>query len=354
MEDSYESYEGNDALRGKYINRLVEKYDYMFKDSGMPRRSQELVAVLCENQRRREAVHEDSSTANLPLSVFPTKFAFPLINQVFPELLATKLAQVYPMTGPIGRVYYKHYTDNAANSLTHSGSYASNVELGTVKTGRMVLASTDITAQKWILQAAYSTELAEDAQAMGNINVEQDLLAALAQEILGEIDWVVLSDMLANASQNVTYSSAISSGETNLDARNRLYQSIVDADVLVQLRRFHQTNYIVGHPSAVAKLRKLDSFALTNGAAATDFAMGVRHFGDFAGQWEVYAAPQFPNTTQLLLGTKGVGYIYAPYVPLELMPQYYDPTVDQWLRNIRTRAARKCTIPDEFVTVTLS
>jgi hypothetical protein len=350
LEESFESLNMSEAQRGRYLESVTKKYAHLMDGLTKPRDKQ-LIAALCENQK----VYEDSTTGNLPISVFPTKFAFPIITQVFPDLVANKLARVYPMTAPIGRVYYKHYTDASANSLTHSGSYAQNTEAGTVKTGRMALTSLDISAQKFILQALYSTELAEDAAAMGNINVEQDLLAALAEEILGEIDSLVLADMVAGATAGtVVYSSAQLSGESPKDAAARLYQSIVQADVDVQLKRFHPTNYIIGHPNAVAKLRNLDTFAISNGAMQSNFALGVRHFGDFAGQWEVYSAPLFPNTTQLMVGTRGLGYIFAPYVALELMPTFYDNTTDQWLRNIRMRAAKKVTIGDEFALVTLT
>jgi len=137
------------------------------------------------------------------------------------------------------------------------------------------------------------------------------------------------------------------------DANERIYGSIVDADVLVYNQRYMQTNYIIGQPAAVAKLRKLDSFAISEGYSLSP-TVGTRHFGDFAGQWQVYSAPQYPYANQLLMGVRGEGYIWAPYIAMEVMPGWYDPDHDEYVRNVRTRAAHVCTLPQLFVTVNLS
>ena len=349
---------------------LIEKYSHLFDNIKDPK-AQLVVAQLCENQDRkskgRMALQEagDETTGNLPTSVFPNRFAFPTIAQVFPKLVAMQLADVQPMTLPVGRVYYKNYvyssTSQGATSgslFTHANSYAQTAEGAVVPRGRIQMTSKDISVTAYKLNAQWTTELAEDAMALGKLNVESDLMGALAEEIAGELDWIVLSDMLANAGAgNVNYVSANQSAagyiETNTEAKHRIYEAIIAADILVQDKRFHHTNYIIGHPSVTQKLRILDNFAIDTNAQDVSSA-GVRYFGNYARQWDVYEAPQFPNTTQLLLGTKGLGYIYSPYIPLELMAPWYDPNTDQFTRTMRTRCAFTNTIPNEFSTVTLS
>jgi hypothetical protein len=298
---------------------------------------------------------EDQSTVNLPTSVFPVRFMFPLIAQVFPELVATKLASTQPLNAPVGRVIYKGWVNDAdASSFTHTGSGARSTESpGSVKKARISLSSQTVTAEKYLLQARWSTEVQEDAMALGNLNVESDLLAAVAAEIQGELDYVVLKEMADNAAWATTYASAQLSGETRTEAAKRLYSSIVDADVAVYNSRFMQTNYIIGQPAAVAKLRKLDDFAISNGYSMNT-EVGVRHFGNFAGQWEVYTAPQYPYANQLMMGVRGQGYIWAPYIALEVMPGWYDSDSDEYVRNVRTRAAHICTLPQLFSIVNLT
>lgn len=348
--------------RGKLVEgykHLVNKYSYLMPENLNPRVKVAL-ALQCENLSRetkaaRSMLNEDSTTSNLPTSVFPTTFAFPLIAQVFPNLVAQQLCSVQPMNAPIGKVYYKSYMDETTGaSLTHRGNSALTIEVPAgIRKARMQLAASTVTAEKRMLQARWSTELQEDALALANLNVESDLMQALAAEVLAEIDWVILSEMVAGANNAVTYASAQMSGETITESQKRLYRSIVDADALVFGKRYMQTNFIIGSPSAVALLRKLDDFAIDEGFNVNT-TMGVRHFGIFAGQWDVYTAPQFPNTNQLLMGIKGEGYIYAPYIALELMPGWYDPDHDEYVRDVRTRSAHLLTIPDAYVTVTLS
>jgi hypothetical protein len=346
---------------------LIEKYSHLF-DNISDDKAKLVVAQLCENQDRRakgRLAEADGTTGDLPTSVFPNRFAFPVITQVFPKLVAMQLADVQPMNLPVGRIYYKNYiysqTQQGATSgslITHTGSYAQTAEGAAVPRARIQLTSKDVSVNSYKLNAQWSTEVAEDAMALGKINVESDLMGALAEEIAGELDYLVLSDMLANAGAgNVNYVSANQSAngyvETNTEAKHRLYESIVAADILVQLKRFHHTNYIIGHPSATQKIRNLDNFAIASGADQ-QISTGVRYFGNYARQWEVWEAPQFPNTNQLLLGTKGLGYVFSPYIPLELMNPWYDPSTDSYTRTMRTRCAFTNTIPNEFSTITLS
>lgn len=348
--------------RGKLVEgyrQLVKKYEHLMRP-GLDPKVQVGLALQCENLRRetkssRSMLLEDQTTANLATSVFPTTFAFPLIAQVFPNLVAQQLCSVQPMNAPIGKVYYKSYIDETTGaSLTHKGNSALTIEVPAgIRKTRMNLTATTVTAEKRMLQARWSTEVQEDALALANLNVESDLMQALAAEVLAEIDWVILSEMVAGANNQVVYTQAQLTGETITESQKRLYRSIVDADALVFGKRYMQTNFIVGGPQATALLRKLDDFAIDAGYNMNT-TMGVRHFGVFAGQWDVYTAPQYPNNNQLLMGIRGEGYIYAPYIALELMPGWYDPDHDEYVRDVRTRSAHLLTIPDAYCTVSIA
>jgi len=71
-----------------------------------------------------------------------------------------------------------------------------------------------VTAEKYMLQARWTSEVQEDAMALGQLNVESDLLAAVSAEVQGELDYVVLKEMADNAANSVTYSAAPLSSET--------------------------------------------------------------------------------------------------------------------------------------------
>lgn len=332
----------------------IEKYSKFVE--GLKNEDAGVVAMLLENQARHRAMQEaDNTTTGIPTSVFPTTYAFPLIAQVFPNLVAQKLFSVQPMNAPVGKVFYKSYIYEASSaSFAHSGSYAANTEGGTVKRGKLKFSSTDITAEKFILQAQWSTEVAEDMRALANLNVETDMMAALRDEIIGELDWLILNDAAAGANAGtVTAPANTYSYQSHLEHWGELRNSIIDADVKVTQKRFRRTDFIIGDPASIAKVRKIKDFRPGQAAPGSGQVLGSVQVGTL-DQWEVWETPNYPNANELLVGIKGEGLIFAPYIPLELMPALYVGTTDEWNRNVRTRAGRKVVMGDAMAKVSLT
>jgi len=91
---------------------LLKKYDFLFKGNKRlenDKKMQLAVALQCENYRQDwgakagRMLTEDQTDTNLPTSVFPVRFMFPMIAQVFPELVASKLASVQPINAPVAQ-----------------------------------------------------------------------------------------------------------------------------------------------------------------------------------------------------------------------------------------------------------
>lgn len=310
-------------------------------------------ATLLENQVRAQALREaDITVGDVPTSVFPAKYAFPLIAQVFPNIVAQKLCQVQPMTAPVGKVFYKSHVKTDDSSFTHGGSYSANTEGGTVVRGKLRFTSTDVTAQKFILQAQWSTEVSEDMRALANLNVEGDLMAALSDEIVGEIDYLILNDIYNGATAGTVAAPAFGSYsyQSHIEHYEEVKNTLIDADVLVTQRRYQRTDYVIGDPAAIARIRKCPGFRseMPGGSKLGSQRVGV------LDQWEVWESANFPVANKLVVGIKGEGYVYAPYIALELMPAMYVSATDDWVRNIRTRAGRKVTMGDAFAIVNLA
>ena len=73
--------------------------------------------------------------------------------------------------------------------------------------------------------------------------------------------------------------------------------------------------------------------------------MGIEKIGTLGGRYQVYRDPYFPPN-RILIGHKGkslldAGYIYAPYVPLQLTPTMYNPFTMTPIKGIMTRYAKK-------------
>lgn len=334
--------------------QMAEKWHYLI--SSLDENRCGVAAMLLENQERAHKMREvDITTGDVPTSVFPTKYAFPLIVSVFPNIVAQKLCQVQPMTGPVGKVFYKsyiHQSDDASFGTSLENSYARNTEGGTVKRGKLRFTSADVTAQKFILQAQWSTEVSEDMRALANLNVESDLMAALRDEVVREIDYLILKDLADGAGAGTATAPAQSdySYQSHVEHWAELKNTIIDADVLVAKSRGQATDFVVGNATSVAKVRKVPGF---KSELPAGMKVGAQRVG-ILDQWEIWQTESYPNANELLIGIKGEGYVYAPYIPLELMPAIYEPATDEWVRNVRTRAGRKLTIAKAFAKIDLS
>jgi hypothetical protein len=67
----------------------------------------------------------------------------------------------------------------------------------------------------------------------------------------------------------------------------------------------------------------------------------IEYKGKFAGRYDLFVDPLYP-TDEILVGYKGsgpmdAGFIYAPYIPLEVLPTVIDPATFQPRKGILTR-----------------
>lgn len=333
---------------------LSKKWEYLV--GNLPENTQGPMARLLQNQEHAQKIREtDITTGDVPTSVFPARYAFPLIMQVFPNIVGSRLFQTQAMTSPVGKVFYKayiHQSDSASFGTSYANSYARTAEGGPVKRGKLRFTSADVTAEKFILQAQWSTEVAEDMRALANLNVETDLMAALRDEVVREIDYLILADIAGASVAGTVTAPAFGdySYQSHIEHWNELRNALIDADVLVSAARGQRTDFILGDPAAIAKVRKINGFRSEVPSGAR---IGAQRVGTL-DQWEVWETTSYPNTDELLVGIRGEGYVYAPYIPLELMPAMYVSATDEWVRNVRTRAGRKVTIPQAFAKVDLS
>ena len=103
-------------------------------------------------------------------------------------------------------------------------------------------------------------------------------------------------------------------------------------------------NYIVCSPFIAAMLQ---SAAKLEGGISPDQAgslgASIEFKGKWMGQYDVYVDPLYPED-ELLLGYKGAspmdaGFVYAPYIPLQMLPTITDPNTFQPRKGLITRYA---------------
>jgi hypothetical protein len=205
------------------------------------------------------------------------------------------------------------------------------------------------------LRAQWSPELAQDVAAFHNIDAEAELTALLSEQVAAEIDREILRDLRKGAAWNLRWDyngwRRISTGGAIAYTQKDWNQTLITAINQLSAQIHKSTlrggaNWIVVSSEVSAIFDDLEYFHVSNASPEQDqYNMGIERVGTLAGRYQVYRDPYFP-ANQVLIGHKGTslldtGYIYAPYVPLQLTPTMYNPFNFTPIKGIMTRYAKK-------------
>ena len=203
------------------------------------------------------------------------------------------------------------------------------------------------------LRAQWSPELAQDVAAFHNIDAEAELTALLSEQVAAEIDREILRDLRKGAAWNLRwdYNGWRRISQTTSYTQKDWNQTLITAINQLSAQIHKSTlrggaNWIVVSSEISAIFDDLEYFHVPNASPEQDqYNMGIERVGTLAGRYQVYRDPYFPANT-VLVGHKGTslldtGYIYAPYVPLQLTPTMYNPFNFTPIKGIMTRYAKK-------------
>ena len=218
------------------------------------------------------------------------------------------------------------------------------------------LESVTVSVTERKLRAQWSPELAQDVSAFHNIDAEAELTALLSEQVAAEIDREILRDLRKGAAWTLRWDY---NGWKRGTAANPLTQytqkdwnqTLITAINQISAQIHKSTlrggaNWIVVSSEISAIFDDLEYFHVSNAAPDQDqYNMGIERVGTLQGRYQVYRDPYFPPNT-VLLGHKGTslldtGYVYAPYVPLQLTPTMYNPFNFTPIKGIMTRYAKK-------------
>ena len=204
------------------------------------------------------------------------------------------------------------------------------------------------------LRAQWSPELAQDVSAFHNIDAEAELTALLSEQVAAEIDREILRDLRKGAAWSLRWDyngwKRVSNGSVNYNQKD-WNQTLITAINQISAQIHKSTlrggaNWIVVSSEISAIFDDLEYFHVSNAAPDQDqYNMGIERVGTLSGRYQVYRDPYFPPNT-VLMGHKGsslldTGYVYAPYVPLQLTPTMYNPFNFTPIKGIMTRYAKK-------------
>jgi hypothetical protein len=314
---------------------------------------------------------EDASTS--ATHVFPhTTFAFPLIRRVFPRLIAQDIFSVQPMTQPTGKIFFfqTEYTGGVRRDLeaNFDKAYATTAENpADVAELNFRIVDKTVTAESKKLKARWTVESEQDLAAYHGLSAGDELMAALSDELIREIDRTLLDAVVScvPTGNAFTWSKTVPTAApwNVLEPKayyRTLFDKLVDANDAIFGVRYVNAQWIVAGLNATGFMEKTGEFRISGTADPANWQVvqGVHLFGVLANRWVVFKDPWL-DADLILMGYKGptflhAGFVYAPYIPVYTTPPLTDPKTFATSRGMMSRFAKDCTIPEQFAKVSLT
>jgi hypothetical protein len=215
------------------------------------------------------------------------------------------------------------------------------------------LQSVTVSVTERKLRATWTPELAQDVSAFHNIDAEAELTALLSEQVAAEIDREILIDLRKGAAWTLRWDYngwkrlPNNNGYTQKDWNQTLVTAVNQISAQIHKSTLRGgANWVVVSSEVSAVFDDLEYFHVSNAGPEQDqYNMGIEKIGSLQGRYTVYRDPYAPSYS-VLIGHKGkslldTGYIYAPYVPLQLTPTMYNPFNFVPVKGIMTRYAKK-------------
>ena len=332
-----------------------------------------VMATTLENTRKYLAESATAGATSAGNVATLNRVILPVIRRVMPTVIANELVGVQPMTGPVGqihtlRVRYSDsssgagvvageealspfkiasaYSGNESQANPKADSTAAKEGVGGNRLSIQILKQT-VEAKTRKLSARWTFESAQDAQAQQGIDIEAEIMAALAQEITAEIDQEILTSLrtLAGAATE-TYDQAQVSGTATFvgDEHAALAVQINRvANLIAQRTRRGAGNYAVVSPLALTILQSATTSAFARTTEGTfEAPTNTKFVGTLNSAMKVYVDSYANDSTSVLIGYKGgsesdAPAFYCPYIPLMSSGVVLDPATFEPVVSFMTR-----------------
>lgn len=329
------------------------------------------MGLLLENTRKSLMEAATTGATSAAAIAQLNKVILPVMRRVMPTVIANEIVGVQPMAGPIAQIHTmrvsyseavangvsagdealspydiaRYYSGDAANPTTPAAAATGTLEGTPGKGIKISTLRQTVEAKSRKLSARWTFESAQDAQAQQGIDVEQEVMAALAQEITAEIDQEILFHLRALAGTTQTFSQAAVTGTPTFigDVHAALAIQINRAANLIASRtRRGAGNWCVVSPTALTLLQS----ATTSGFARStdgvfDAPTNTKYVGTLNNTLRVYVDGYGVDATPVLVGYKGnetdAAAFYCPYVPLTSSGVVLDPNTMEPVVSFMTR-----------------
>jgi hypothetical protein len=327
------------------------------------------MSVCLENTRKYLAESATAGATSAGNIATLNRVILPVIRRVMPTVIANEIIGVQPMTGPVGQIHTLRvrYADNgdqvtagdeALSPFKIAAAYSGNNVDATPKANTTAalegtpgkrmsiqILKAPVEAKSRKLSARWTFEAAQDAQAQQGIDIEAEIMAALAQEITAEIDQEILASLSGLATVEQTYDQSLVSGTATFVGDEHAALAIQInrvANLIAQRTRRGAANWAVVSNQALTILQSATTSAFARTTEGTfEAPTNTKFVGTLNNAMRIYVNSYMPDTgnddNQVLIGYKGASEadapaFYCPYIPLMssgvvLDPNTFEPVV---------------------------
>jgi hypothetical protein len=331
------------------------------------------MGVCLENTRRHLAESATAGATSAGNIATLNRVILPVIRRVMPTVIANEIVGVQPMTGPVAqihtlRVRYADSGDNVSvgeealspfkiaaaysgnnNNSAPKADTTANLEGRPGKRMSIQILKTPVEAKSRKLSARWTFEAAQDAQAQQGIDIEAEIMAALAQEITAEIDQEILASLRGLATVEETYDQSLVSGTATFVGDEHAALAIQInrvSNLIAQRTRRGSGNWAVVSNQALTILQSATTSAFARTTEGTfEAPTNTKFVGTLNGAMKIYVDAYLADTTdsdQVLIGYKGTSEadaaaFYCPYIPLMSSGVVLDPATFEPVVGFLTR-----------------
>jgi hypothetical protein len=331
------------------------------------------MGVCLENTRKYLAESATAGATSAGNIATLNRVILPVIRRVMPTVIANEIIGVQPMTGPVGQIHTLRvrYADNGDNVVAGeealspfkiAAAYSGNnvdsapkanstsaLEGTPGKRMSIQILKTPVEAKSRKLSARWTFEAAQDAQAQQGIDIEAEIMAALAQEITAEIDQEILASLRSLANIEETYDQSLVSGTATFVGDEHAALAIQInrvSNLIAQRTRRGAGNWAVVSNQALTILQSATTSAFARTTEGTfEAPTNTKFVGTLNGAMRIYVdayKSDSDDANQVLIGYKGASEadaaaFYCPYIPLMSSGVVLDPATFEPVVGFLTR-----------------
>jgi len=331
------------------------------------------MAVVLENTRKHLVENATAGATSAGNVATLNRVILPVIRRVMPTVIANEIIGVQPMTGPVSQIHTLRvrYADNVTGTGGATGATAGDEALSPFKIATAYSGATNgyptstatlegvpgnrinvqilkqvVEAKTRKMSARWTFEAAQDAQSMHGLDVEAEIMAALAQEITVEIDQEIIGSLSSLAATDYAFDqSAVSGTATFVGDEHAALAVLINrsANLIAQRTRRGAGNWAIVSPAALTVLQSATTSAFARTTEGTfEAPTNTKYVGTLNGAMRIYVNAYANDSTPVLVGYKGsseadAAAFYCPYIPLMSSGVVLDPNTFEPVVGFMTR-----------------